>query len=230
LRKIIFPILLGVVGCAILISLGVWQMQRLQWKSAILAEIDARISAAPIVIPVDPDENVDKYLPVTVAGQLVGEPIFALVTPDGLGPGYRYIQALETDSRTILVDMGWVPLQNLGTQDSRFSYLEITGNLHWPDEQDDWTPEPDPTGIWFARDVPRMSAALATDPIMVVVREYQIQRLTTPLQQMPFQPLPLDSGVIKNDHLNYAVTWFSLALVWALMTFFLIFRIRQKDH
>jgi surfeit locus 1 family protein len=123
-----------------------------------------------------------------------------------------------------------VPLPNLGTQDSRFSYLEITGNLHWPDEQDDWTPEPDPTGIWFARDVPRMSAALATDPIMVVVREYQIQRLTTPLQQMPFQPLPLDPGVIKNDHLNYAVTWFSLALVWALMTFFLIFRIRQKDH
>ena len=46
-RRMIFPLLLGIVGAAILISLGVWQLQRLAWKEAILADISARIMAPP---------------------------------------------------------------------------------------------------------------------------------------------------------------------------------------
>ena len=43
-------------------------------------------------------------------------------------------------------------------------------------------------------------------------------------------PLPVQTATIKNDHLEYAITWFSLAFVWAMMTMFLIFRTtRQKD-
>lgn len=229
MRKIIFPILLGLAGCAVLISLGIWQMQRLQWKTAILDEIDSRITAAPVALPAAPTEDTDKYLPVTVSGALTGNPVFVLVTPEGYGPGYRYIQALQTDSATILVDMGWVPLDQLGRQPANVRRLNITGNLHWPDDKDDWTPDPDPAGIWFARDVPDMSAALNTAPIMVIAREYEVTQLVSPLQEQPFRPLPLDTSVVKNDHLNYAITWFSLALVWALMTLFLIFRIRQKD-
>ncbi len=229
MRKIIFPVLLGLAGCAFLIGLGIWQVQRLHWKTAILDEIDSRITASPVAIPAMPDPEVDKYLPVTVSGTLSGDPIFALVTPDGLGPGYRYIQALETDAGRILVDMGWVPLEMLGKQPAQVEHLDITGNLHWPDELDDWTPEPDPSGIWFARDVPTMAEALGTAPVMVVARNYEVTRLISPLESQPFRPLPLDTSVVKNDHLNYAITWFSLALVWALMTLFLIHRIRQKD-
>ncbi|MEJ6397222.1 SURF1 family protein [Yoonia sp. 208BN28-4] len=229
MRTIIFPILLGIAGCAVLVSLGIWQVQRLAWKTEILNEIDATITAPPVALPANPTEADDKYRPVTVSGELVGDPVFVLVTPDGLGPGYRYIQALETDSATILVDMGWVPLDQLGRQPMHVRYLDITGNLHWPDDKDDWTPEPDPSGIWFARDVPDMSVALKTDPIMVIARTYDVTRLVSPLQSMPFVPLPLDTSVVKNDHLNYAITWFSLALVWAMMSLFLITRIRAKD-
>ncbi len=46
-RRMLFPILMGLVGCAILVSLGVWQLQRMQWKEGILAEITARIGADP---------------------------------------------------------------------------------------------------------------------------------------------------------------------------------------
>ncbi len=47
---------------------------------------------------------------------------------------------------------------------------------------------------------------------------------------LPLTPLPLTSDGVPNNHLNYAITWFSLALVWAIMTLLLIIRtIRQKD-
>lgn len=228
MRRYIFPVLLGIAGCAVLISLGVWQIQRLAWKTDILAEREAALTAPPIALPAVLDPVADQSLPVAIAGQLTGSPIFALVTPDGLGPGYRYIQALVTGDRTILVDMGWVPLDQLGKQPTDVEYLSITGNLHWPDEADSWTPAPDPSGIWFARDVPAMATALGTDPVMVTARTYTVDRLVSPLQSPPFRPLPLDTSSIKNDHLTYAVTWFSLAFVWALMTLFLIFRIRQR--
>ena len=231
MRKIIFPILLGLAGCAVLISLGAWQLQRLQWKTAILVEIDATIGAAPVAIPDSPDPQFDQFRPVAVNGRLAGKPLYVLVTIEGLGPGYRYVDALTTDDgRVVMIDLGWVPLSQLGNPFTKFAKIEVTGNLHWPDDLDDWTPDPDPKGIWFTRNVPLMSATLEAEQALLVARNVQLLDLITPLERYPFQTLPLDSGVIKNDHLSYAITWFMLALVWGMMTGYLIFRIRQEDR
>ncbi|MFQ1699112.1 SURF1 family protein [Loktanella agnita] len=222
LRKIFFPLLLGIAGCAVLISLGVWQMQRLTWKSAILDDIDARITAVPVALPDSPEPEADRYLPVTLTGETVGTPLYVLISAKDLGAGYRLISPFQTGDRRIMVDLGYVPLQTLGA-DPVAETLTITGNLHWPDEVDSWTPAPDPSGIWFARDVPAMAAALNTEEIMLIAR-------TVSDTSLPSTPLPVTSAGIPNDHLNYAITWFSLALVWAMMTFFLIFRVtRPKD-
>lgn len=227
MRKIIFPILLGLAGLAVLISLGVWQLQRLEWKTEILDEIDATIVADPVAPPAQTDPETDQFKPVTATGTLAGTPLYVLVTPEGYGPGYRYVDALQTDGRTVMVDLGWVPLEQLGIPFT-FREITVTGNLHWPDDYDDWTPDPDPKGIWFTRDVPLMSAALQAEQSLIVARDVQLLDLTTPLETYPFQMLPLDSSIIKNDHLNYAITWFSLAFVWAVMTGYLIFRTRQE--
>ena len=64
--RILFLIGIGLGGAAVLISLGVWQVQRLAWKQAVLADITARISADSVALPVDPDPVADKYLPVAV--------------------------------------------------------------------------------------------------------------------------------------------------------------------
>jgi surfeit locus 1 family protein len=219
LRRFLFPILMGLVGCAILVSLGVWQVQRLAWKTAILTEIDATLTAAPVDLPAAPDQTRDKYLPVTVTGDLTGPALFVLVTPEGFGPGYRYIQALDVGTRAILVDLGWVPLDALDAAPATGA-IAITGNLHWPDEVDGWTPPPDPKGIWFARDVPAMAAALGTEPLLVVLRE-------TSETGTGLTPQPVDTSGIPNDHLGYAITWFGLALVWLGMTAVLIRRITR---
>lgn len=221
-RKLIFPILLGLAGLAVLISLGIWQMQRLSWKTEVLADIDARIVATPVALPAQPDPVADRYLPVELSGRTEGTPLFVLTTIDDLGAGYRMISAFETEGRKIMVDLGYVPLDQLG-QTPAAEQMMITGNLHWPNEVDSWTPEPDPSGIWFARDVAPMAAALGTEDVFVVANAVSGTNL-------PLTLLPLTSRGVPNDHLNYAITWFSLALVWAMMTMFLIHRtIRQKD-
>ncbi len=218
MRRIIGPLLIGVVGTAVLIALGVWQVQRLAWKEGVLADIEARIAAPPVPLPADPDPEADRYLPVAVTGTIGDEELHVLVSTRAEGAGFRVIAPLATeDGRRALVDRGYVR-NEAKEADRPTGAADIVGNLHWPDEVDRFTPEPDRgENIWFARDVPAMAAALGTEPLLVVARE-------TSLSAPGLTPLPVDTSGIPNDHLEYAVTWFGLAVVWAAMSVFLIRR------
>jgi surfeit locus 1 family protein len=214
------PLLFGAFGIAVLMSLGIWQMQRLAWKEAVLAEIDARIGAAPVALPAAPDPVADRFLPVTTKGELTGEELDVLVSRKEIGAGYRVISVFVTETgRRVLLDRGFLIDDARGLpRESRA--LEVTGNLVWPDEVDSYTPAPDAkTGVWFARDVPAMAAVLKTEPLLIVARSETKDGI---------EPMPVDSSAITNDHLNYAITWFSLALVWAGMTGLLLWRIRRN--
>ena len=218
--RLILPLIFGLVGTMVLVGLGVWQMQRLDWKETILADIDARITAAPVALPDTPDPQADRYLPVTVTGQLHDPAIRVLVSQKQVGAGYRIIRPLEVDGRRIMVDLGFLPIQSPTPAVGR-DPVTVQGNLHWPDEVDNYTPAPDiGADIWFARDLPRMAEHLDTAPILVVAR-------TTSLPESALTPLPVDTSGIPNDHLGYAVTWFGLAIVWVVMTGFFLWRIRK---
>ncbi len=222
IRRLLPPLLFGLIGCAILIGLGTWQVQRLDWKRTILADIEARIVAAPVALPVQPDPDAHRYLPVAVAGQTTDQEIRVLVSRKQIGAGYRIIAAFEAeDGRRILIDRGFLREAEYGIPRPP-TEMQIVGNLHWPDEVDSYTPPPDLTrDIWFARDVPAMAAALGTEPVLVVVRE-----ASAPVAGL--EPMPVDTSGIPNDHLQYAITWYALALVWAGMTLFLLWRIRRR--
>jgi surfeit locus 1 family protein len=220
MARVFFIVLFGLAGCGILVGLGTWQLQRLEWKQAVLAEIDSRIVAEPVSLPVSPDPVADKYLPAQISGVFTGEELHVLVSVKHVGPGFRIIGAFRTDDgRLILVDRGFVTIE-LKDSERLPGPMEITGNLHWPSEIDSYTPEPDfTTNTWFARDVPRMASALGTEPVLLVARSP-----TDP--DLP--PLPIDSEGVPNDHLQYAITWFSLALIWAVMTAYFLWRDRSK--
>ncbi len=218
-RAMIAPVLFGLIGAAILIALGVWQVQRMTWKESVLAEIDARIAAAPVALPAVPDPQRDAYLSVAVTGAFTGEGLRVLVSQKLIGAGYRYIAAFVTDGgRRVLVDRGFVPEGADVPFDT--ARVAVIGNLHWPQEVDSYTPAPDAkTGLWFARDVPAMAQILQTEPTFIVARDATSPDIT---------PLPVDSSTIPNDHLGYAVTWFSLAIVWLGMTVLLLWRIKRR--
>lgn len=218
-RQMILPLLFGLVGAAILISLGVWQLRRMEWKEAILAEIEARIAAAPVELPANPDPEADRYLPVRMTGTFTGDRLFVLVSRKQVGAGVRVIEAFATDGRRVLVDRGFLP----DAEKDRALVVtdaSVVGNLHWPDETDGFIPPPDPkTGLWFARDAAAMAAKLQTEPTYIVARETTGDGI---------EPLPVDTSTIPNDHWGYAVQWFLLAATWLGMTAYFLWRIRRR--
>ncbi len=223
MKRYFAPLLIGLIGGAILISLGVWQVQRLAWKEAILATIDSRILAAPVPVPPAPDPAEDQYLPVHVSGQTGARELHFLVSTRKLGPGFRIITALETRTgRRLLLDHGVISTDAKPAPRPPQS-LDIIGNLHWPEERDRFTPENDPEkNYWYAREVPLLAAELNTEPVLVIARE------TTPADPS-ITPLPVDTTGIPNDHLGYAVTWFGLAACWLGMTALQLWRISRRN-
>ncbi len=220
MRPILFLLVFGVTGLAVLVSLGNWQVRRLQWKEAVLSEIQARLGEDPVPIPAQPDPDTDKYLAVTVTGTMEPGEIAVLISTRDFGAGYRIIAPFRTDDgRRILIDRGFVPTP-AKDRARRTGRMTVVGNLHWPDEIDSFTPEPDRKAeIWFARDVPALAAELETDPVLVIARSRTDPGVT---------PLPVDTAGIPNNHLQYAVTWYGLALVWALMTAYFLWRNRAR--
>ena len=217
----LLPLVLGTILAGILAALGVWQLDRMAWKNAQLAEIQRGIEQPPVPLPATVDPSM-KYLPVVVTGTTTGEEILILSGTHDLGGGYNVVSAFRTDDgRRIMVDRGFIP------QDDRRKPrpavpLTIAGNLHWPDEKGSATPEPDlAAGIWFAREVPRMAAQLKTDPVLVIAAAIRGD-------DQGVMPTPLNITGIPNNHLSYAVQWFSFAVICFGMTLALVWRIRRR--
>lgn len=220
-RNIIFLLTIGLGGVATLLWLGFWQLDRLARKEGILADIDARLAAAPEPLPPAPHEADDEYRAVSVTGQAVGEELHVLVSGTAAGTGYRAVRAFETEAgQRILIDQGLLPLEAKDAPPSFGDAVTLTGNLIWPDDVNSSTPDPDlAANIWFGRDVAAMAEALDTEPVMIVARSTPDPRITA---------LPIETANIKNDHLEYAITWFLLAAVWAVMTLVLSLRLRRS--
>ena len=222
LGKFAFPLLFGLVGSIMLVSLGIWQVQRLEWKRAILNEIALKIHAEHVPLPAYSNEATDNFLPVYVEGTVGEQSLYFLTSQRSWGPGYRVISPLAMENRVILLDRGFIPAhlkENHGNPD----YTEAEGNLLWPNEWDKiFTPEPE-NDIWFARELERMSMVLGTEPLMVVSK-------STTNEDPNITPWPVTTEGIPNDHLQYAITWFSLAIIWIILSAYWILRISRNPR
>ncbi len=217
-KRMIAPILFGIVGIAILVSLGNWQLRRLAWKEGVLAEIDAKVNGPAQPLPATPDRVRDQYLHVEVSGEMGAGEVHVLSSSPETGPGYRIIAPFTlADGRKILVDRGNVPeAQKTAPRPLESGTLE--GNLLWMQDPPSFPPDL-AKNIWFNRDTVGLAAALGTEPVLLVLRR----------TSQAGAPYPVAVGVnIPNNHLGYAVTWYGFALVWLGMTLYLLVRIKRK--
>jgi surfeit locus 1 family protein len=213
-------LLLGLAGVVFLCSLGFWQIQRMHEKRAQLDEMTAGISEPAVPLPATFDRDKDRYRPVTAEGRFTGERLYVLSGQAMIGAGVQVISVLQlTDGRRVLVDRGFLQDDDKH-KDLSVTDIKVTGNLMWPRDSNAYTPPPDPkTGMWFARDADAMAAKLGTEPVIIVAREPTGDGIAA---------MPVDTSSIPNDHWGYAITWFLLALVWAVMTAGLVWRIRRQ--
>jgi len=211
-----------------LILLGNWQVARLSWKLDLIQKIEQRygLPAAPIPAAVQvPDDWT--YRHVTVSGRFLYTremPIY------GIGPhgqaGYDLFTPLFTeDGHYVIVNRGWIP-ENLKQQMSRPQTLksgkvDVVGILRKSHHKERFAPENDPArNAWYYGDVKAMAKA---------------QDLENVFPMFLYEDKNSDDGAypiggrsrltIVNNHLDYALTWYGLAIV--LFIIYLIFNIRK---
>ena len=214
-----------------LICLGVWQLQRLAWKQALLARI-AALSAAPaepleVVLRRLSDQVDIEYVRVqTACPALEKLPTLRLYSvKDGVS-GYRLIAAcpLAADRYgSILVDRGFIPREVVETPPTPVLLSQpIVGVLRKGDAANSFSPKNSPdANQWYVRDVAAMASRLnAPKPAPIFLM------LESPA---PTGPGPQPAAVpndIPNNHLSYALTWFGLAL--ALLGVYIAKLIRDR--
>lgn len=226
-RPRLWPTVFTVPSLVILIGLGTWQLDRLAWKTELIATIEARTSAPAVAMPVQIDDpSAWNYRRVHVSGRFHSDATLRLVNRVYDGQvGDQIVAAFERNDQdgagqTVLVDLGWVPQGWDGGTTPEVT--QITGLLRAPVPVGWFQPDNDPlTNSWFTIDLDQMADALdVSDPFPMVL--YQ--------DVIPGNPVPIGGQLrvsIVNDHLSYALTWYGLAAV--LLVIYLIFHLRRRE-
>jgi len=203
-----------VVVFAILLGLGTWQLVRLDWKTDLIAERTARLEAPPIALPTE-DAELDAVMwaPVTLTGQFLHDQELLLAARSQRGNVGSHVLTpfVRNEGPVVLVNRGWVPDDRRDPSARAAGQLQgtvtIRGLVTPGAGRNAFTPDNDPaTNFWLSVDYPAMSAAVGRDLQPVV-----IDADDTP------NPggFPLGGQTrlsIPNDHLQYAITWYLLAL------------------
>lgn len=216
--------MLALAGLAVLIGLGTWQMQRKAWKEGLLAQISARVKADPVPLSEALrrwHENGDvEYLHVRVSGSLrhdLERHVFAV--DDRLGPGFHIYTPLVTAERQlVLVNRGFVPA-HLEAPSSRSvgqvgGQIELTGLVRRPTPRGWFVPASEPArNRFYWPDYPGMLGAAREagngdlQPVPFFVDED-----AEPANPGGFPRGGVTRLILPNRHLEYALTWYGLAL------------------
>ena len=201
---------------AILCGLGTWQLQRLQWKLALISTVDRHMAAAPVsldtILAMRPDDA--QYRRVTFRGRFDHAKEAYVFTTDAGAAVYHVLTPFRTDhGKTLIVDRGEVPKEKLDpatrAQGNPSGDVGVTGVWRVPDAPGAFTPRPDTAHrIWYARDL----GAIAAADQLTLSSPVVIEADASP------NPGGWPKGgqtvvSFRNQHLSYAVTWFGLAIV-----------------
>lgn len=213
-----------VVGVAVLVGLGVWQLDRKVWKENLIATLTQRLSGAPAPLPPRDQwphltESADEYRRVSFPAQFIpGQEALVYTAgsafrPDVQGPGYWvFAPARLPGGSIVIVDRGFIPLdrQDAATraEDAPQGVVDLVGVLRWPEKRGFFTPSDQPDkNIWYLRDPRLIAAAKKWD---TAAPFYVEQESPVPPNGWP-RPGKLVVA-LPDNHLQYALTWFAMAL------------------
>lgn len=201
---------------AFLCFLGFWQLERLQWKLALIAQVDGNMAAAPVSLDeiLAMDGRAAQYRHVTLQGHFDHAKESYVFTTDAGAAVYHVLTPFTADDgRVLMVDRGEVPKDKLAPASraagNAAGETQVTGVWRTPDAPGNFTPPPDAANrIWYARDLEGIAAANHLQLAAPVVVEADAAP----------NPGGWPQGgktvvTFRNQHLSYAVTWFGIAIV-----------------
>jgi surfeit locus 1 family protein len=233
IRKLIGPALMTAVMFLVLVGLGTWQVRRLAWKEAILAQIARAEAAPPFPLPATPDAAIPAsftpapYTKVAVTGTLLHDKsaLYGVEVRDTrAGPdlGALLIEPLQRDGAPpLLVDRGWVPLKRTGPVAMPQGTVTIAGYVHPADTPGLFSVQDDVAGRHFyTLDPAAIGAALGLDrvaPFILIALGPPTSPVASPgAPPAALTDLPVPAEHLPrppNNHLQYAITWYGLAAV-----------------
>jgi surfeit locus 1 family protein len=221
MRRVIGHVL-AFLGFCLLIGLGVWQVQRLKWKTDLLHHIDALQTAkarpiGPVLDAIRRGVDAD-YTRVSLdCPDVETRPVLRLFMPYQGLMGYRLVTACPLAGApyaSVLVNRGFIGQEGVEPPrdvPGRAIGRPVVGVLRRPTDRNFVTPHNQPAAnLWYWSDVPAMAAALhaqAPAPLVLMLES------PAPASGEP-RPVALPAN-LPNNHLGYAITWFGLAAALA---------------
>lgn len=214
-----WPTTIAIVGVAILIALGSWQLHRKAWKEALLATIAARTDAAPVALPSEiGDPGQWSFRRVRVAGRFDNAHALWLYgrTYDGKAGVHLLVPLLRDQGAAVLVDRGFVPFAE-GNRLEGFTPAdgpaEIEGVVRLPESGGWFTPASRPDdNVWYGVD----PAAMGTKAGVALLPVY-VAAIPSGEAGWPAGTGGTERAGIRNEHLNYAIFWYTMAVVLAVI-------------
>lgn len=215
----------------VFIGLGLWQLQRRVEKHTLIAALTERLAAAPVSLPAPSQWSAltpgsDEFRRVSFTATYAPLPDAMVyssgsaVRDDVSGPGtWAFMPARLSDGTTVVVNTGFVQntMQDRSQQDRAVTRLvtdapvKLTGYIRFPESAGALTPpENAAKRLWFTRDHLAMARALGWGEGGRPVAPFYIDLE----QPVPASGIPKPGALqvhLKDDHLQYAITWFALA-------------------
>ena len=221
------PAALALIGASLLlvvsalVGLGTWQVHRLAWKRDLVARVDVRVHAAPVPAPGPAawsglTRDADEYRPVVARGMFANDRETYVRAVTALGGGSWVMTPFRTeDGVTILVNRGFVPPERRDPASRLAGQVvgatSVAGLLRFTEPGGGFLQSNDPAAdLWVSRDVAAITAARDVAP----AAPYFVDAGATP--GLPGAPVGgLTVIAFANNHLLYAVIWYTLAAMLA---------------
>jgi surfeit locus 1 family protein len=198
---------------SIFISLGTWQIIRLNWKLELLNKIDLSLKKNPVDLMVNSPED---YLKIKTSGVIDFDKQIYLYSLNEKGePGFNVINPIVINKENFLLNRGWIPFDKKNTKEiDIFDYEIILGTLKTQTKASKFKPTNDiKDNYWFTLD--RNDIFKYTNKNFSPFIIYLNNNLELPKPKIITVNIP-------NSHKKYAITWFSLA--FSIFFFYLYVR------
>ena len=197
----------------VFISLGSWQIVRLNWKNNLILEIENSLKNPPVELT---QYNKENYLKIKTSGSIdFDKQIYLYNLNDKGTPGFEVVNPILIDKKNYLINRGWIPFEKKGSKEINFfNENNIVGTLKLQGKKNIFKPINDiEKNYWVTlnrEDISKFTGKEFSKYLIYLGGNYEFPK-----------PKKITAN-ISNNHKKYAITWFSLAI--SILLLYLYFR------